>query len=67
VLRVPLNFYLTVARGVRLTCKQAAVTLLGAGRGWEVWLAWRRRHQVLSAWYHHRTRLARNEQILLVS
>jgi SRSO17 transposase len=31
------------------------------------WLAWRRRHQALSAWYHHRTRLARNEQILLVS
>jgi SRSO17 transposase len=36
VLRVPSNFCLTVARGVRLTCKQAAVTLLGAGRGWEV-------------------------------
>jgi hypothetical protein len=31
------------------------------------WLAWRRRHQALSAWYHHRTRLARNEQILLAS
>ena len=30
------------------------------------WLAWRRRHQALSAWYHHRTRLARDEQILLV-
>jgi SRSO17 transposase len=51
VLRVPSNFYLTVARGVRLTCKQAAATLLGAGRGWEVrsagtgakgqrWYAW---------------------------
>jgi SRSO17 transposase len=51
VLRVPSNFCLTVARGVRLTCKQAAVTLLGAGRGWEVrsagtgakgqrWYAW---------------------------
>jgi SRSO17 transposase len=31
------------------------------------WLAWRRRHQALSAWYHQRTRLARNEHILLVS
>jgi SRSO17 transposase len=51
VLRVPSNFYLTVARGVRLTCKQAAATLPGAGRGWEVrsagagakgqrWYAW---------------------------
>jgi hypothetical protein len=51
VLRVPSNFYLTVARGVRLTCKQAAATLLGAGCGWEVrsagagangqrWYAW---------------------------
>jgi SRSO17 transposase len=30
------------------------------------WLAWRRRHQARSAWYHHRTRLARDEQILLV-
>ena len=28
VLRVPSDFYLTVARGVRLTCKQAAATLL---------------------------------------
>jgi len=28
VLRVPSNFYLTAARGVRLTCKQAAATLL---------------------------------------
>ena len=51
VLRVPSNFYLTVARGVRLTCKQAAATLLAARRGWEVrsagrgakgqrWYAW---------------------------
>jgi SRSO17 transposase len=24
------------------------------------WLAWRRRHQALSAWYHQRTRLSRN-------
>jgi len=31
------------------------------------WLAWRRRHQALSAWYHQRTRLARDKQILLVS
>jgi SRSO17 transposase len=51
VLRVPSNFRLTVACGVRLTCKQAAATLLGARRGWEVrsagtgakdqrWYAW---------------------------
>ena len=51
VLRVPSNFYLTAARGVRLTCKQAAAALAGAGRGWEVrsagngakgqrWYAW---------------------------
>ena len=51
VLRVPSNFYLTVARGVRLTCKQASATLLAARRGWEVrsaghgakgqrWYAW---------------------------
>ena len=51
VLRVPSNFYLTVARGIRLTCKQAAATLLTARRGWEVrsaghgakgqrWYAW---------------------------
>jgi SRSO17 transposase len=51
VLRVPSNFYLTVARGVRLTCKQAAAALAGAHRGWEVrsaghgakgqrWYAW---------------------------
>jgi SRSO17 transposase len=31
------------------------------------WLAWRRRHQALSAWYHQRTRLARDEHVLLVS
>ena len=51
VLRVPSNFYLPMARGVRLTCKQAAATLAGAGRGWEIrpagtgakgqrWYAW---------------------------
>ena len=51
VLRVPSNFYLTAARGVRLTCKQAAATLLAARRCWEVrsagtgakgqrWYAW---------------------------
>jgi SRSO17 transposase len=51
VLRVPSNFYLTVARGIRLTCKQAAAALAGARRGWEVrsaghgakghrWYAW---------------------------
>jgi len=36
----------------------------GAGRHW---LAWRRRHQALSAWYHQRTRLARDEQKILLA
>jgi SRSO17 transposase len=51
VLRVPSNFHLTLARGVRLTCKQAATRLLAGGRRWEVrsagkgskgarWYAW---------------------------
>ncbi len=51
VLRVPSNFCFTVARGVRLTCKQAAAGLAGARRSWEVrsagtgakgqrWYAW---------------------------
>jgi hypothetical protein len=31
------------------------------------WLDWRRRHQACSAWYHQRTRLARDAQISLVS
>jgi hypothetical protein len=33
----------------------------------ENWLAWRRRHQALSAWYHQRTRLSRNLTIVQVS
>jgi SRSO17 transposase len=51
VLRVPSNFHLTVARGVRLTCKQAATRLAARGRSWEIrsagkgskgarWYAW---------------------------
>lgn len=36
VLRVPSDFCLTAARGVRLTCKQAAVTVVGTRHGWEV-------------------------------
>jgi SRSO17 transposase len=51
VLRVPSNFHLTVARGVKLTCKQAAARLLASGRSWEIrsagkgskgarWYAW---------------------------
>jgi SRSO17 transposase len=51
VLRVPSNFHLTAARGVRLTCKQAATRLLASGRSWEIrsagkgskgarWYAW---------------------------
>lgn len=35
VLRVPSNFHLTMARGVRLSCKQAAARLLASGRSWE--------------------------------
>ena len=51
VLRVPSNFHLTLARGVRLSCKHAASRLLASGRHWEVrsagkgskgarWYAW---------------------------
>jgi SRSO17 transposase len=51
VLRVPSNFHLTLARGVKLTCKQAAAQLLAGGRRWEIrsagkgskgarWYAW---------------------------
>ena len=51
VLRVPSNFHLTVARGVKLSCKQAAAHLLAGDRRWEVrsagkgskgerWYAW---------------------------
>jgi SRSO17 transposase len=51
VLRVPSNFHLTVARGVKLTCEQAAGRLLAGARCWEVrsagkgskgnrWYAW---------------------------
>ena len=51
VLRVPSNFHLTVARGVTLSCKQAAARFLAGGRRWEIrsagkgskgerWYAW---------------------------
>jgi SRSO17 transposase len=51
VLRVPSNFHLTVARGIRLTCKQAATQLAVSCRSWEIrsagrgskgarWYAW---------------------------
>jgi hypothetical protein len=51
VLRVPSNFYLTVTRGVRLTCKDATARLPARDRCWEVrsagngskgqrWYAW---------------------------
>jgi len=50
VLRIPSSFRLTLAGGITLTCKQAAVRL-GRGRGWEIrsagsgskgerWYAW---------------------------
>ena len=31
------------------------------------WLDWRRRHQARSRWYHKRTRLARDTEIILAS
>jgi hypothetical protein len=51
VLRVPSNFHLTLATGVRLTCREAATRLLNGKRSWEVrsagkgseggrWYAW---------------------------
>jgi hypothetical protein len=51
VLRVPSNFHLTLARGVKLSCKQAAARFLAGGRRWEIrsagkgskgarWYAW---------------------------
>jgi hypothetical protein len=51
VLRVPPDFHLTLAAGVRLPCKQAAAQLVGGPRHWEVrsagngakgarWYAW---------------------------
>jgi SRSO17 transposase len=51
VLRVPSNFHLSLARGVTLTCAQAAARLLAGHRRWEVrsagngskgqrWYAW---------------------------
>jgi SRSO17 transposase len=51
VLRVPSTFHLTLATGVKLTCKQAAARLLAGGRRWEIrpagtgakgqrWYAW---------------------------
>jgi hypothetical protein len=36
VLRVPSNFHLTLAREVRLTCKEAAARLLAGDHPWEV-------------------------------
>jgi hypothetical protein len=36
VLRVPSSFPLTATRGVRLSCKQAAASLLAGTRGWEI-------------------------------
>jgi SRSO17 transposase len=36
VLRVPSNFHLTLARGVKLSCRQAAAQLPASGRPWEV-------------------------------
>jgi SRSO17 transposase len=36
VLRVPSNFHLTLSRGVKLTCQQAAARFLAGGRRWEV-------------------------------
>ena len=51
VLRIPSNFHLTLARGVRITCKDAAARLPARDRRWEIrsagtgskgarWYAW---------------------------
>ena len=51
VLRVPSNFHLMLARGIKLTCKQAAARLRAGDRHWEIrsagkgakgarWYAW---------------------------
>jgi hypothetical protein len=47
VLRVPSNFRLTLAAGVRMTCAQAVSGLLAGPR----------------RWYHQRTRLARDAEL----
>jgi len=44
---------LTVPEIARLLSRPAAPGLAGH------WLYWRRRHQALASWYHHRSRLAR--------
>ena len=36
VLRVPSNFHLTLAKGVKLTCKEAAAQLLASALRWEI-------------------------------
>jgi hypothetical protein len=51
---------LTVPETARLLSWPAPPGLAGH------WLDWRRRHQALARWYHHRTRLARNANIALV-
>jgi len=48
---------LTVPEIARLLSRPASPDLAGH------WLDWRRRHQALARWYHHRTRLARQIEI----
>jgi SRSO17 transposase len=56
---------LTVPETARLL---AAVLARAAPPGHAThWQAWRRRHQARARWYHHRTRLAREPMIVLVS
>ena len=51
---------LTVPEIARLLSKPAPPGVAGH------WLDWRRRHQALARWYHHRTRLARQTEIGLI-
>ena len=48
---------LTVSEIARLLSQPSPPGLAGH------WLDWRRRHQALARWYHHRTRLARQMEI----
>jgi hypothetical protein len=51
---------LTVPEIARLLSRPAPPGIAGH------WLHWRRRHQALARWYHHRTRLARQMEISLI-
>jgi hypothetical protein len=52
---------LTIPETARLLASPPAPSAAGH------WLNWRRRHQAISAWYHQRTRLARDTEITQVN